>query len=223
MELHEALYTTRAMRRVKPDPIPDEVVARIMDAAIRAPSGGNQQRWRFLLVSSPETKATLAGWYREGLTELNRTQYKAVMDLIEHGDPDDPAVKQAKRTFASANWLADNFAQVPLLLFAFGKPNGESSMYPALWSAMLAARAEGIGTSLTTLLFKYYRPQVLELLADLDGDEWEPFAMVTFGYPMGRWGVAKRQPAHEATYVERWGQAPSWTVDQPLWSTEESS
>ena len=96
MELHEALYTTRAMRRVKPDPIPDEVVARIMDAAIRAPSGGNQQRWRFVLVTSPETKATLAGWYREGLTELNRTQYKAVMDLIEHGDPDDPTVRQAK-------------------------------------------------------------------------------------------------------------------------------
>ena len=143
MDLFEALYTTRAMRRVKPDPIPDDVVARIMDAAIRAPSGGNQQRWRFLLVTDAATKATLAGWYREGLTELNRTQYQAVMELIEHGDPDDPAVIQARSTSASANWLADNFATVPLLLFAFGKAAGESSLYPALWSAMLAARAEG--------------------------------------------------------------------------------
>ena len=143
MDLFEALYTTRAMRRVKPDPIPDEVVARIMDAAIRAPSGGNQQRWRFLLVTDPAIKATLAGWYREGLTELNRTQYQAVMELIEHGDPYDPAVIQARQTSASANWLADNFATVPLLLFAFGKPAGESSLYPALWSAMLAARARG--------------------------------------------------------------------------------
>ncbi len=217
MELFEALYTTRAMRRVKPDPIPDEIVARILDAAVRAPSGGNQQRWRFLTVTSPETKAILAPWYREGLTELNRTQYKAVMDMIEHGDPDDPRVQAAKRTAASANWLADHFADVPLLLFAFGKPAGESSIFPALWSAMLAARAEGIGTSLTTLLFKYRRAEVLALLGVPEGEGWVPMALVTFGYPTGRWDVARRQPPHEVTYAERWGQAPAWRVDAPGW------
>ena len=217
MELFEALYTTRAMRRVKPDPIPDEVVARIMDAAIRAPSGGNQQRFRFLLLTDPEVKTTLAGWYREGLTELNRTQYKAVMEMIENGDPNDPAVISAKRTSASANWLADNLASVPVLLFAFGKPAGESSVFPALWSAMLAARAEGIGTSVTTLLFRYRKTEVLELLGVPTDAEWVPMAMVTFGYPTGKWGVAQRQPAHELTYQERWGEAPPWKVDTPLW------
>ena len=60
MDLHEALYTTRAMRRVKPDQIPYDIQARILDAAIRAPSGGNQQNWRFLLLDDPAKKAALA-------------------------------------------------------------------------------------------------------------------------------------------------------------------
>lgn len=217
MELFEALYTTRAMRRVKPDPIPDEVVARILDAAIRAPSGGNQMRFRLLLLTDPVAKQALQGWYREGLTELNRTQYKAVMELIEHGDPNDPAVISAKRTSASANWLADNLATVPLLLFAFGKPAGESSVFPALWSAMLAARSEGIGTSVTTLLFRYRKQEVLDLLGVPADTEWVPMAMVTFGYPTGKWGVAQRQPAQDVTYQDRWGEPPSWKVDAPLW------
>jgi nitroreductase len=220
VDLFEALYTTRAMRRVKPDPIPDEVFARIMDAAIRAPSGGNQQRWRFLTVKERATKETLAGWYREGLTELNRTQYAAVKDLIEQGDPDDPVVVQAKKTTASAQWLANHFTEVPLFLFAFGKPNGESSVYPALWSACLAARSEGIGTSLTTLIFKYRRAEVLELLGVPDTGEWVPMAMVTFGWPTGRWGIAARQPAHEVCFSERWGEPPSWKVPEPLWAPQ---
>lgn len=217
MELNEALYTTRAMRRVKPDPIPDETIARIVDAGIRAPSGGNQQKWRFLFVRDAETKATLQQWYRVGLDNLNSTVYADLQRHIREGDPNDPEIAQARKTDASAQWLADNLHHVPLLLFAFGKPNGESSIYPALWSMQLAARGEGIGTSLTTLLFKWYRDEVLELLGAPTGEEWTPYAMLTFGVPTGRWGVAKRQPAHEVTFMDRWGQAPSWTVDQPRW------
>src|SRR5581483_4575129 len=70
MELHEALYTTRAMRRVKPDPIPADVQARILDAAIRAPSGGNSQPWRFVLVDSPEVKGELGPHYRDSIAKL---------------------------------------------------------------------------------------------------------------------------------------------------------
>src|ERR1700739_4463660 len=80
MELHEALYTTRAMRRVKPDLIPDEVQARILDAAIRAPSGGNQQNWRFLLLDDPDKKAALAPLYQHAIGELWKSVYKAQLD-----------------------------------------------------------------------------------------------------------------------------------------------
>ena len=218
MEMNEALYTTRTMRRVKPDPIPDDVIARIIDAAIRAPSGGNSQRWRFLLVTDPATKSKIQQLYRVGLTELNRTHYAATMDLIDNGDPNDPDVMQATKIHKSSTWLADNLASVPLLMFAFGKPNGESSIYPAMWSVQLAARAEGIGSALTTLLFKYYRPQTLEILGVPDDEGWEPFALLSMGYPTGRWDVAKRQPAHEVTFQERWGQPVNWTVPTPLFS-----
>jgi nitroreductase len=205
------------MRRVKPDPIPDDVVARIMDAVIRAPSGGNQQKWRFLLLTDPAKKLALQKLYREGLTELNATQYKAVMDLIANGDPQDPEVIQAKKTNASAEWLADNLHEVPLIVFAWGKPNGESSIYPALWSLQLAANAEGIGSALTTLIFKKHTAQVLEILEAPEPGEWVPMAMVTMGYPTGKWAVAKRQPAHEVTFQETWGNPGPWRVDSPLW------
>jgi nitroreductase len=217
MDLYQALYTTRAMRRVKPDPIPDDVIARIMDAVVRAPSGGNQQKWRFLLLTAPDKKLALQKLYREGLTELNATQYKAVMDLIANGDPNDPEVIQAKKTNASAEWLADNLHLVPLIVFAWGKPNGESSIYPALWSLQLAANAEGIGSALTTLIFKKHTAQVLEILGAPEPGEWVPMAMVTLGYPTGKWGVAKRQPAHEVTFQDTWGNPVSWRVDSPLW------
>ncbi len=65
MDVYEALYTTRAMRRVRPDPIPEAVQARILDAAIRAPTGGNAQGWRFLLVDDPEIKGQLGPLYRD--------------------------------------------------------------------------------------------------------------------------------------------------------------
>lgn len=217
MDLYRALYTTRAMRRVKPDAIPEDAIKRILDAAIRAPSGGNQQKWRFLLLTDAAKKSKLQKLYREGLTELNATQYKAVMDLIQNGDPNDPAVIQAKKTNASAEWLADNLDSVPLIVFAWGKPGGESSIYPAMWSLQLAATAEGIGSALTTLLFKKHTKQVLDIIDAPEPGEWVPMAMVTLGYPTGKWDIAKRQPAHEVTFQETWGNPVSWKVDSPLW------
>ena len=67
MDIEEALYTTRAMRRVRPDPVPLDVQARILDAAIRAPSGGNTQNWRFLLVDDPTVLSELGPLYRHSV------------------------------------------------------------------------------------------------------------------------------------------------------------
>ena len=75
MEIYEALYTTRAMRRVKPDPIPFEAQARILDAAVRAPSGGNTQTWRFLLVDDTDVKSRLGPLYHTSIDQLWKTIY----------------------------------------------------------------------------------------------------------------------------------------------------
>ena len=111
MELSQALYTTRAMRRVTTDPIPDEIMAKLLDAAVRAPSGGNTQKWRFLILTDQAKKTALQKIYSEALTDLNATQYKPMMDLIANGDPNDPEVIQVKKTYASGRWLADNLVK----------------------------------------------------------------------------------------------------------------
>ena len=118
MDLHEALYTTRAMRRVRPDPIPYDVQARMLDAAIRAPSGGNQQNWRFMLVDEPDKKAALAPLYQHAMGELWKTVYKDQLDAA-HADPEAPESVQILKVQRSAQWLADNFETVPLYLFPF--------------------------------------------------------------------------------------------------------
>src|SRR5215468_218491 len=89
MDVREALYTTRAMRRGRPDPIPAGVQARILDAAIRAPSGGNAQGWRFLLIDDPGVKAQLGPLYRDAIGALWRTAYRERLERARAA-PDDP-------------------------------------------------------------------------------------------------------------------------------------
>lgn len=220
MDVFEALYTTRAMRRVRPDPIPEDVQASILDAAVRAPSGGNQQGWRFLLVDDPEVKADLAPLYKDSIDQLWKTVYKDALDRAAV-NPDDPESAQFLRVQRSAQHLADHFAEVPLFLFAFnrGDPSG-GSIYPAVWSAMLAARAHGVGASLTSVL-GYFHPEETYALLGVPADKgWNMACCVSFGYPTGRWGLAKRRPAHEVSYRNRWGNDIGLDLSEPRWTPD---
>jgi nitroreductase len=221
MDVYEALYTTRAMRRVRPDPIPSDVQARILDAAIRAPSGGNTQNWRFMLVDDPAVKAKLGPIYRQCMTELWATIYKERLE-IANADPDDPENDQMLRVQRSAQHLADHFEEYPLLLFSFVQfdPSG-GSIFPATWSAMLAARAEGVGASLTSVFF-FHLDEVLEVLHVPKEDGWLFSSCVCFGYPTGRWGVAPRRPVHEVAFRNTWDGALGFEVPEPLWPQSSS-
>jgi len=217
MELHEALYTTRAMRRVRPDPVPLEIQARILDAAVRAPSGGNQQNWRFLLVDDPAVKATLGPLYRDAMAQLWRTIYAPQLAAArEH--PEDPASVEFDKVARSAQWLADHFEEVPLFLFPFCQydPTG-GSIYPAAWSAMLAARAEGVGSCLTVVLGVFHLAEALAALGVPADEGWQLAGCVSFGYPTGRWDVARRRPVGEVTFRNRWGADPGLDAPGPLW------
>ena len=216
MDVLEALYTTRAMRRVRPDPVPQEVQQQILDAAIRAPTGGNAQNWRFLLVDSPEVKAELGPIYRDCMDRLWKTVYKAQIESAE-ATPDDPESAQFLRVKRSASWLADHFEQVPLYLFGFcqGDPTG-GSIFPAIWNAMLAARAHGVGSALTSV-FLFEGERMLETLRVPRDEDWIFAACVSMGYPTGRWGVAPRRPAHEVSYRNRWGEDVGFEVPTPLY------
>ena len=103
----------------------------------------------------------------------------------------------------SAQWLADNLHNVPMLIFFFGKLGGESTTFPVLWNLCLSARAEGLGTCITTLL-KLKKDEVEEVLETPDDGFWHMHAMIPIGYPMGNWGIAQRKPANLSTFQDRW-------------------
>jgi nitroreductase len=216
VDVREALYTTRAMRRVKPDPIPADVQARLLDAAIRAPSGGNMQNWRFLLVDDPDVKAKVGPLYRRAIETLWTTIYAGRL-AEANANPTDPESDQFLRIQRSAQHLADHFEEVPLFLFGFVQrdPTG-GSIFPAIWSAMLAARAEGIGSSLTSVLM-LHAGEVLDALGVPKDENWINACCVSFGYPTGNWGVAPRRPVHEVSYRNRWGTPVGFEVPMPLW------
>ena len=137
MDVYEALYTTRAMRRVKPDPIPDEVQRQILDAAVRAPSGGNAQNWRFLLVDDPAVRAQLAPIYADCIARLWAGPYAPrIAEATASPESDDS--RQFFRVQASAQHLGDHFGEVPLLMFAFAQhdPSG-GSIFPAVWLSLI--------------------------------------------------------------------------------------
>ncbi|MEZ5175226.1 MAG: nitroreductase family protein [Acidimicrobiia bacterium] len=218
MDLTEALYTTRAMRRVSSDPVPDEVVRSMLDAAIRSPSGGNAQNWRWLTVTDRATMRELGVLYAAAWAQLTETLYAGKAEqAAASGD------KTTTRVLKSAQWLADNFDTVPLVVLPYHRndPTG-ASIYPAVWSLMLAARGHGIGTCLTTVLGLFKHAEVADLLGVPTEKGWVNAAAVACGYPLGRWGVAKRPPAHRVTYAESWGNPPAWTVDEPLWNPDNS-
>lgn len=203
------------MRRVSSDPIPKGVVQAMLDAAVRSPSGGNSQNWRWMTVTDRETVAALGVLYAEGWEELNATFYKGKKEAaLATGD------EATKRVLSSSQWLADNFDKVPLVVLPFHRndPTG-ASIYPAVWSLMLAARSYGVGTTLTTILGLFRHAEVAELLGVPLGKGWVNAAAIPCGYPLGRWGVATRAPVHDVVYEERWGAEPSWRVDEPLWKS----
>lgn len=220
MDIYEALYTTRSMRRLRPDPIPYEAQARILDAAIRAPNPGNEQKWQFLFVDEPALKSQLATLYQESQT-LGLATYYAAQAAATGSSPEDVARANAEK-LRSARHLAEHWADVPLFLFGFiqDDPTGKEMAF-ALWSAMLAARAEGIGSTYTTLLSIFKPDETRALLGVPEGEGWTMAGCIAMGYPIGKWGVASRKPVAEVAARNRWRAPLDFTVPEPLWSPPE--
>ena len=219
MDVFEALYTTRAMRRVSEDPIPDDVLKQMVDAGIRAPSGSNRQGWKFIVVTDPEIRNQLGDLYREAWDFYVKEFYGGTSDLGASDVLDDEKAKQVVRITKSATWLSENFHKVPAMFIVLSRndPTG-SSIFPAIWSIMLAGRAHGIGTCLTTVLGMFKPQKAFELLNIPNDKGWKIDAVITAGYPLGKWGVAKRKPVDQVTYLNTWGNETGWNLKNPLWS-----
>lgn len=211
-DFFEVVGTQRAMRRLKPDPVPREILERVLWAATRAPSGGNAQNWRFLLVTDPEKKQAIQQIYRDAgrrygeqtATESTAAAPTAVPPALP------PAVVEAQERMAkSTGYLSSHLSEAPVIVVVCAFPQdvnrgiaGGASIYPAVQNLMLAARAYGLGTTLTTI----HRWNLEPLHALLQVPETvEIAAVIPLGWPKGRFGEAPRKAPAEVTYWETWG------------------
>jgi nitroreductase len=196
MPLGEAIFTQRSIRRFKPDPIPLDNIHLLVEAAVRAPNGGNQQVARFLIVNDRASIRRFGELYREAWWAKRR-------DEGVHRPEDLPA------RFHPAARLADAMADVPCVVFALALRNGPAdSVVPAVQNLMLAARAIGIGSVPTTL-----HPSVMDRfreMFDIPDDVGFHFC-VPLGYPQGNFGPNVRKPTAETTFLDRWGAPVPWS------------
>ena len=147
------------------------------------------------------------------------TIYKPRLDAAA-ADPEDAESVEFLKMYRSANHLAEHFEHYPLLLVAFTSfdPSG-GSIFPAVWSAMLAARAEGVGSALTSVLM-FKADRVFEILEVPSDQGWTLSALVTMGYPTGRWGVAPRKSVDTVACRNGWHGPLGFDVSGPLWTGE---
>ena len=198
MDFFEVTGTQKAMRRLLPDDVSDEELWTVLETATMAPNGGNRQPWNFIVVRDAEAKRKIGAWYLEA---WNRSYGSAREAML--------ADAAMARTFHSADHLANHIADASALIlatirkdqFAVGPTLG-ASIYPAVQNLMLAARALGLGTTLTTL-HKFHEDDVKKLLGI--PDDVETMALIPIGRPKGKFGKPARLPVEKIVYWDGWG------------------
>jgi nitroreductase len=217
--LFEEIYTARALRRLKPDPVPDEVITKLLDAAIRAPSASNTQNWAFVVVKDAGQRGRIADIYRQAWSMM-QTMYRERRPA--------PHQSQAgyKKMMSAADYLAHHLQEVPVIIIAglmipqnpafqpppehagrvasVGPRISGASIYPAVQNILLACRAFGLGSVLTTI-HAYFNDEVRAVLGL--PTEFTTYAMLPVGYPMEGFGhgPVKRRPLNEIAFFDRWG------------------
>jgi nitroreductase len=194
MPLGEAIFSQRAIRRVRPDPIPEEDLQHILEAAIHAPNGGNQQPWRFIVLRDPEVKAKFATLYEEAWWAKRK-------DEGINGPQD---IAPGKGSQQSAMRLSKEIGQAPVIVLLCATRLGAgaaASIVPASQNLLLAARALGIGGTITTL-----HAVVDQRARELFGlpENGQIVYALPLGYPKGSFGTTGRKPLDEVVSYDRW-------------------
>ena len=199
MPLGEALFTQRSTRKLKPDSIPDEDIRLLLEAAVKAPNGGNHQTARFLVVTDRQKIREFGELYREAWWAKRKD---------DHGWSGPQDVPPGEKNYASAMGLADAMKDVPCVVFALTEPTGgANSVIPACQNLMLAAHALGIGSLPTTL-----HAVVMDRFRALFGipKEMGFHFCIPLGYPAVKYGPSRRKPIEETTSWNRWGGRVPW-------------
>jgi nitroreductase len=210
MGFFEVIYSTRALRRFKPDPVPDEVIGKVVEAGTQAASGSNDQNWLFMVVTDAGQRKRVADVYLKAADRARMPDYikakfsggdrtgrllaNSVLHLLEH-------IHEAPVLLVCCLNTGNPAAQDPKFRERMGRLEG-ASIYPAVQNIMLACRALGLGTVLTTLhaLYEDEMKQVLGL-----PPEYSTFALLPIGYPTDKFGPVKRKPITQVAHRDRYG------------------
>ena len=219
--LFEAMYSARSIRKLRTDPVPQELITRVLESATQASSAGNAQNWVFLVVRDAVLRAKLGAIYRKA-SDIASAVYAA------RGRPEHLSEAQYQRTMTAGAWLWDHLAEAPVILIPClrqrAMPSREAlppeisyddevayldrirgaSIYPAIQNIILACRALGLGTVLTT---NHIRCEdevrgALGIPADVAS-----FALMPIGWPLQNFGPLTRKPVREVAFADRWDEA----------------
>jgi nitroreductase len=204
MPLEDAMRTQRAIRRLKPDPVDDDLVLHLIELALKAPSGSNAQTWEFIVVKDAAVKAKLGKLNRRAFSlygAIGRRQMKR-----ENNQP-------MLRIIEAVQWQADHFEEIPVVVVAclngwippwppLAATSLYGSIYPSVQNLLLAARAAGLGAALITLPLwsKLLAQRALGLPFKVT-----PCAVIPLGWPTGKYGPTKRRPVEEVVSLDRYG------------------
>ena len=196
IDLFEAIDSQRGIRYFKPDPVPDDLITRLLQAAIKSPTGGVRQGWSFIVIRDQETRRKIGDIYRTGSRFVIR----------------DDMTAQQRRVYGAAQHLEDHMEDVPVIILACiqadpGSTTWGSSIYPAVQNILLAARGLGLGSVLTTRQRRF--EEEIKLLLGIPEDVVTA-ALLPIGFPAegSRYGPTRRRPLEEVAFSDRWGN--SW-------------
>jgi nitroreductase len=219
--LFEAIYSARSIRRLKPDPIPEELITAVLDAAIRAPSGGDAQGWAFVVVRNPDQRRRLGAIYRKA-SDIAEAIYAA------RGRPPHLTEQQFARLMRSGAHLWEHMGEAPVILVpcsrrpalpppeaappdiaarwedevAYAERIRGASIYPAVQNIILACRGYGLGTVITTNHIRCEGEVKTVLGIPEDVLTW---ALMPVGWPIDKFGPLTRRPLDEIVHADRWG------------------
>lgn len=199
MEFLDVIYTQRAVRKFKTDPVSDELIYKILDAAVRAPNGGNLQNWVFIVVKDQDIRDKLGVIFKKASEKYSERSLNPVNSV----------------DVKPKSWnLTDNINEVPVLLIPCIKHSGSrgnmvrgAHIYPAVQNMLLTARSLGLGTVITTI-HRLFEEEIKALLNI--PDNVDTAALIPLGYPADgvRFGPTTRRPVAEVSFIDKWDSKP---------------
>jgi nitroreductase len=204
LSIHDAIHTLRAMRRLRPDPVPEQEIRYVIECATQAASATNAQQWAFVVVRDAQQLRKLGELYLEIADELVRPATEEGSELTE----------ETRKVFLHALKLAERMPEVPAMIVACMRERVEGeaasalasyygSIFPAVQNLMLAARSRGLGTTLTTLHLAQEQ-RFKEILGI--PESVQTVALIPIGYPTGQWKTPVRRDLDGVTHWDRWGE-----------------